>query len=90
MTDQLTKQQEVDRGQQARALLDSPLLGESIEKLKAKYLDEWTRTVPGDVEGRERLFQAYKMVDLLCAHLRVVVGDGSVAASQIAQLKRKS
>ena len=86
----LTKQQEVERGRRAKELLENPMLVESVEKLKARYLEEWTKTVPGDVEGRERLFQAYKMVDQICAHLRIVIGDGAVSSAQIAQLKRKS
>jgi len=87
---ELTKQQEVDRSRRARELLENPLLTESVEKLKAKYLEEWVKSASGDVEGRERLYQAYKMVDQMLAHLRVVIGDGAVAAAQIAQLKRKS
>lgn len=79
-----------ERGRQAKALLDNPLLAESVEKLKQHYIDAWRKTAFDDVQGRERLYTAYGMVDQIFAHLRVVLGDGQIAAQALEKLKRRS
>lgn len=84
------KQRQVDRGIQAKAILENPLVTESVEKLKQTYIEAWRRTAPEDVQGRERLYTAYGMVDQIFAHLRVVQGDGQVAAAAIDKLKRRA
>jgi hypothetical protein len=84
------KQLEVDRGRQAKAIMDSALVTESVEKLKQKYIDAWRQTAPEDVQGRERLYTAYGMVDQIFAHLRVVAADGAIAAQALEKLKRRS
>lgn len=89
MSEPLTKEQIVERGRRAQALLDNELLRESVEKLKAYYLEQWAKSEAGDVTGRERLFVAYGLVDQVYAHLRVLVADGSISAQQLARLKRQ-
>jgi hypothetical protein len=84
------KQLQIERGRQAKALLDNPLLAESVEKLKQKYIDAWRQTTSDDVQGRERLYTAYGMVDQIFAHLRVVLGDGQIATQALEKLKRRS
>jgi hypothetical protein len=83
------KQLAVERGNQAKSLLENPLLGESAGKLKEKYFEAWRASSPEDIQGRERLFLAYGMVDQIYAHLRVLIGDGQIAAQQLDKLKGK-
>lgn len=83
------KQLAVERANQAKALLENPLLSESIAKLKEKYIEAWRNSSPEDMQGRERLFLAHGLVDQIYVHLRVVLGDGQIAAQQMDKLKGK-
>lgn len=84
------KQLQIERASKAKALLENPLLTESAGKLKEKYIEAWRQTIPDDVQGRERLYTAYGMVDQILAHLRVLIGDGAIAAQALEKLKRRS
>ena len=83
------KQLAVERANQAKALLENPLLNESLSKLKEKYIEAWRNSSPEDVSGRERLFLAHGLVDQIHSHLRVLIGDGQIAAQQLDKLKGK-
>lgn len=72
----------------AKQLLDNPLLDASVEALRKQYLDEWSKTEPGDITARERLHVAYNMVPEVFAHLRVVVSDGVVASAHLKKLQK--
>lgn len=77
------------RADRAQQLLEDELLAESIQSLKDRYLDEWKATLASDVEGRERLHIGYNMVDQVFAHLKIIVGNGKIAAQQLDQLKKR-
>lgn len=83
------KQLAVERANQAKALLENPLLSECIAKLKEKYIEAWRISSPEDTAGRERLFLAHGLIDQIHAHLRVLIGDGQIAAQQLDKLKGK-
>jgi hypothetical protein len=80
---------DAERGRQARELLDSPLLVEAIDVLKARYYAEWLKSKPEEGAERERLHTAAVIVDDVNAHLRAVVGSGQIATSAIEQLKKR-
>lgn len=91
----MSQNQEADyrdkaRGDRAQQLLEDELLTESLQILKARYLEEWKNSPAAEVEARERLHVAYNMVDQVHAHLNIVIGNGRIAAQNIAQLKKRS
>lgn len=89
MSEIRTKEQQVERGQRAQALLDNELLKESIAELRAKYFAEWAATSIEDIAGRERLYVAHQLLEQVMGHLRIIVADGKLAASHVEKLKGK-
>lgn len=87
MTDNLDL--DVSRGNQARALLDNPILTECFETLRAEYLKAWEATGARDTDARERLWQAVQIVGKVRTHLNGVVSGGKLAQREIDDMAGK-
>ena len=76
-----------DRGARAEALLRDDLLQEAFKLLHAEYASEWVRTAPNDTAGRERLWQAVRIIGQVEHHLRRVAQDGRIASKDLSNIK---
>lgn len=84
MTDEIELRRDVERAARAEALIDDALLSEAFTALKATYLEAWENSHLRDTEGRERLFQAVKLVGSVQSHLQIILSDGSLAKHELA------
>ena len=82
--------QQIHRGNQARILLDEPLLKEAFEYLNDSYRSEIFKTSYSDHEQRQVLWMAYNMLDKIKGHLVSVMETGKLAAAELDNLKRQS
>lgn len=82
--------QQIHRGNQARILLDEPLLKEAFEYLNDSYRSEIFKTSYSDHEQRQVLWMAYNMLDKIKGHLVTVMETGKLAAAELDNLKRQS
>ena len=80
----MTREHESRRGEQARRLLDDPLLQESFATVEASLRDAWTATPDDAAAERERLWLMLKLLDRVRGHLNSVLETGRLADSQIA------
>lgn len=77
------------RADEARALLESPLLKQSFEKLKQGYLDQLLDTDVTQSSFRDKCWMAARVVDVVRDHLIAVVNDGAVAKSDLNKLAQE-
>jgi len=81
---------QVQRGQQAKRLLDDPLLKEGFEYLFEEYKKEIFNTSYNDHEQRQVLWMAYNLLDKIKGHLVTVMETGNLAASELENLTRQT
>lgn len=86
MTDEIELRREMDRASRAEALINDDLLAEAFTTLKAAYLEAWEGSHARDTEGRERLFQAVKIVGSVQSHLEHILSNGSLAKHELAAM----
>jgi hypothetical protein len=78
----------IRRGKQAELLLQNDLLREAIADMEEKAV--WVMTDGETVETREQARNIIRGLRGVVQHLRVIVEDGSVAASAIEASRRTS
>ena len=81
---------QVQRGQQAKRLLDDPLLKEGFEYLFEEYKKEIFNTSYNDHEQRQVLWMAYNLLDKIKGHLVTVMETGKQASSELENLTRQA
>lgn len=77
---------DVERAARAEALINDELLAEAFTTLKATYLEVWEASNLRDTEGRERLFQAVKLVGSVQSHLQIILSNGQLAKHELAAM----
>lgn len=83
----MTKEQEVERGRQAAAILENPAFKEAVDALEKTYTDDWRNTPAADAQGRERLYVALQVSRDFMGHLVSMVASGKISAQQLVKLR---
>lgn len=83
----MTKEQEVERGRQAAAILESQAFREAVDALEKAYTDDWKNTPAPDAAGRERLYVALQVSRDFVSQLVSMVASGKISAQQLAKLR---
>jgi hypothetical protein len=87
MTDEIALQRAVNRAQQAKAILESPLYVESFDALEAQLIAALIGSDPRDTEGRERCFAQIHANRKQRDFFAGVMSNGSVAEAEIKDLR---
>lgn len=82
----MMREQESRRGEQARRLLEDPLLQDAFAAVEASLRDAWTATADDAAAERERLWITLKLLGRVRAHLTEVMETGKLANRQLAKL----
>jgi hypothetical protein len=82
----MTPDMEVQRGEQAKELLDNPLFVESYDKIEAEIKAAWEASPVRDVEGREKLYQMLMIARKFKAHFESVVNTGKMARRTLSEV----
>ena len=80
----MTLPQESRRGEQARRLLDDPLLQEAFAAVDGALREAWVATADDAVGERERLWLMLKLLGRLRGHLAETIETGRLAERQLA------
>ena len=78
-------QKQISRGQQAKDILENPLLQDSLKAIRNKLDTEWKNSPLRDVEGREKIFFLVKAIDELEAMLISELETRKLASEQLNQ-----
>jgi ABC-type thiamine transport system ATPase subunit len=79
----MTLEEERRRGEQARRLLDDPLLGEAFASVDIALRDAWAATIDDATAERERLWLMLKLLARVRGHLEQAVATGKLATRQL-------
>lgn len=86
----MTREQESRRGEQARRLLDDPLLQEAFATVGNALRNAWAATADDATAERERLWLMLRLLERVRAHLTAVLETGKLAAAQLAAHDQRS
>jgi hypothetical protein len=81
--------EEIRRGEQARALLEDPLLAEAFAVLEQSYIEGWRSTPVMAAQAREHIWAHLKALEQVRAHLTSVLKSGQMSRQQLEELTGK-
>lgn len=70
----------IDRGLNAKRLLEDELLKECFDRIEKDIFDEWRTTSVNDYDQRTDLFLTLNCLERLKARLRAILDDGNIAS----------
>ena len=76
-------EKEIQRGQQAKRILEDEIFVEAIQKVSAELDQEWINSPIRDTEGREKIYMMKKMLNVLLVQIKSVMETGKLASKQI-------
>ena len=68
-----------ERIRRAKALLDDPLLDEAFAVLKEDLMNSWAHSGSTDLEARESIWLAIRLLDKIDSHIKSIVETGHMA-----------
>ena len=78
----MTPEQEKQRVELAKNILENPVFQDSIQKIKTELYGEFQNSPARDSEGREKIYLMNKMFDLLLVNIRSVMETGKLNKKQ--------
>jgi|TARA_R100001086_G_scaffold247230_1_gene180958 hypothetical protein len=70
------------REEQAKRLLNDPLLVEAFTELEQNLKNTWTFSSVGDIEAREQVWLSLRLLERIRLHLTSIVETGEMAKIQ--------
>lgn len=83
----MTDEDRIARGNRATQIVNDPLFGESLAKMKQEVIDMWAATPTRDREGRDWLWLHYQVACKFEEAFVSVMNDGKMAAETL-RIKR--
>ncbi len=76
-------EKEIQRGQQAKRILEDPIYVEALQKVSQELDQEWINSPIRDTEGREKIYMMRKMLGVLHVQIQSVMETGKLASKQV-------
>ena len=89
MNDESKLQSEYARGQEAKQLLEHPLLVEAFDAIQKEIDHQWKTSKANDADAREKLYLMNRLLLNLKGTIQTHVQTGQMAEIQIIQLRDK-
>lgn len=86
----MTDEEAARRGEEARQLLEHPLLAEAFQTIRDEVTEQWQSSPARDVEGREKLWLTLRLLNRLEGQLQSVVETGKVARATLLQRAKQA
>lgn len=81
----MSPEEQARRGEEARQLLEHPLLVEAFQTIEQEVTQAWQTSPARDVDGRENLWLQLKLLRKLQGQLELVMETGKSAKATLAQ-----
>lgn len=78
-----SSQERRHKGERAKALLEDPLLRETLDNMRSDYQRQWAKSGFNQAEQREHWYRMLQAVEHFEKDLQVTVSDGQIAAAEI-------
>jgi hypothetical protein len=69
-------------GEEARRLLDNPVLHEAMDRVEQTLVETWKRSDPADAQGREAVFAVYLGMQRFRGQLQQMIANAGMAIRQ--------
>lgn len=86
----MTPEQEIAVADEAKALLEHPIIKDFLETERVKWMQAWITSPARDAEGREHIWRHYKAAEAFEARLRALVDTGKMAQMQLEKANAQS
>jgi hypothetical protein len=87
--EQLTAEEKVARGHEAKRLMEHPLIRNAFANLRLDYFEAFCRCPVEKVHDRDRLFHAASVINDVEQQLRMAMQEGQVAQGQIDKMAQR-
>tara|TARA_R100000700_G_scaffold6072_1_gene9542 strand:- start:719 stop:973 length:255 start_codon:yes stop_codon:yes gene_type:complete len=84
----MTFQEKLDRSKKVKGILDDEVIRQTWLDLEQKYVDEWIKTSPDDIEKREMLYLSIQVLQHVQDHFQAILNDGDIVVNYNKKLKR--
>jgi hypothetical protein len=81
-------QEEILKSNEAELILKSETFKDAIQNLKDEYISLWLLSKDDDIQKRESLHKAIKLLPEVEKHLRILVEKGKITKSQLSRLHK--
>ena len=78
----MDKEKEIQRGQQAKRILEDPIFVEAIQKIRQDLELQWLNSDIKDSEQRENIFLMRRMTEVVVMQLQSVLETGKLATKK--------
>ena len=68
-----------ERDRKAQNLINDPLLNESFDVLREDLMNRWTHSGSTDLEARESIWLAIRLLERIHGHIKSIVETGHMA-----------
>lgn len=86
----LTSKERTELTQPAKELMNNKAFKTALEEMSSKYIEAWDNTKTTDVEAREKLYSAYKMIKYVKMHIVTYATEGEIKQKNIvSDIKRR-
>lgn len=79
----MTLDDENRRGDEARRILQEPLLVEAFDEIEKELTQAWMQSPARDAEGREKTWLMVKLLHRVHGHLESVMANGQMAKATL-------
>jgi len=68
-----------ERERRAKGLMNDPLFIESFDELKKELLGQWEHSGSTDIDARESIWLAIRLLDRIHGHIQSIIETGHMA-----------
>ena len=79
----MPSQEDILNSNEAELILNSETFTQAVNNLKEDYINLWLLTKDSDIDKRENLHKAIKLLPEIEKHLRIIVEKGKITKSQL-------
>jgi len=84
----MPSQEDILNSNEAELILNSETFKHAVNNLKEDYINLWLLTKDSDINKRENLHKAIKLLPEIEKHLRIIVEKGKITKSQLGRLHK--
>ena len=84
----MASQEEILPSNEAELILNSETFKNAIQILKDEYTNLWLSSEGDDIDTRENLHKAIKLLPEVEKHLRIIIEKGKITKSQLGRLHK--
>ena len=84
----MPSQEDILNSNEAELILNAETFTNAIEELKNEYINLWLSSKEDDINKRENLHKAIKLLPEVERHMRIIVEKGKITKAQLGRLHK--